>query len=57
MELINQLDQTIAFDENSIRIVGTYEQPWFVARDICKILGIQNNRDVLSLISEKWKKE
>jgi prophage antirepressor-like protein len=57
MELINQIDQTITFNTSSVRIVGTYEQPWFVVKDICKILGIQNNRDVINLIPEKWKSE
>ena len=57
MELINQIDKTMTFDTNSVRIVGTYEQPWFVVKDICKILGIQNNRDVVNLIPEKWKNE
>lgn len=55
MELINQIDQTMSFDKKTIRIVGTYENPWFVVKDICKILGIQNNRDVIKLIPDKWK--
>ena len=55
MELIKQIDETISFNENDIRIVGTYEQPWFVAKDICQILDIKDVSMALNKIPEEWK--
>jgi len=57
MELIKKIDQSFSFDENIIRVVGTYDEPWFVVKDICNILGIKNNRDVTAILPEKWKTE
>ena len=53
--LINTIDQTINFNEQTIRIVGTYDKPMFVAYDICKILGLTNVTDTLRSLPEKWK--
>jgi prophage antirepressor-like protein len=53
--LINTIDETISFNEETIRVVGTYEQPLFVASDICKVLGIANVTDTLKSLPEKWK--
>ncbi|TVP80442.1 MAG: hypothetical protein EA353_03735 [Puniceicoccaceae bacterium] len=40
---------TTAFEGNqNIRVVGTFEQPWFVAKDVCDILGIQNVADTIA---------
>lgn len=57
MELINQIDETICFNENNIRILGSYSEPWFVAKDICNILEIKDNRSALRIIPDKWKGE
>ena len=54
--LINSLDETISFNENTIRIIGTYEQPLFIASDVCKILGLCNITDTLRNLPDKWKK-
>ena len=54
--LINSLDETISFNENTIRIVGTYEQPLFIASDICKILGLTNATETLRTLPDKWKR-
>ena len=43
--LVNIIDETIIFNEETIRIVGTFENPLFVAIDICKILGLKNVTD------------
>ena len=56
MELINKIDQTIMFEKNQVRIIGTCEDPWFVVKDICNILDIKDNRSALRTIPEKWKK-
>ena len=55
MELINNIDETICFNENTIRILGTTGNVFFVVKDICKVLGIINNRDVINIIPDKWK--
>jgi len=55
MELINQIDETILFNNDTVRIIGTYNEPWFVAKDICKILGIGNATEALRNIPEKWR--
>ena len=57
MELIKQIDETITFNENNIRVVGSYDEPWFVAKDICQILDIKDNRSALRIIPDKWKDE
>jgi len=55
MELIKEIDQSINFnDENNIRIVETDKEPWFVVKDVCKILGLKNNRDAVSLLPDNW---
>ena len=50
----NVLD-TFEFDDKIIRIIRHNNEPWFIAKDICDILEISNNRDALSKIPEKWK--
>jgi prophage antirepressor-like protein len=41
-----------AFNTNQIRVILIDGQPWFVAVDICKVLGIANNRDALTRLKE-----
>ena len=55
MELINKIDETITFNNNAIRVLGTYNDPWFVAKDICNILEIKDVSNAIINISEKWK--
>lgn len=55
MELIKQIDQTITFQKNEIRIIGTYNKPWFVGRDICNILNIKDVSMTISKLPEEWK--
>jgi prophage antirepressor-like protein len=40
------------FNTNQIRVILIDGQPWFVAVDICKVLGIANNRDALTRLKE-----
>jgi len=54
--LVNAIDETIKFNEETIRITGTFDKPLFVAIDICKILGLTNVTDILKSIPDKWKK-
>jgi prophage antirepressor-like protein len=55
MELINQIDETIAFNESNIRVIGSYDKPWFVAKDICNILELKDVSNALLNIPDKWK--
>jgi prophage antirepressor-like protein len=55
MELINQIDETFNFNDKQIRIIGTGENPWFIAKDICEILGLKDVSNALLNIPEKWK--
>ena len=57
MDLIKQIDKNLSFNENTIRIVGTLDNPWFVAKDICDILDIKDNRSALRIIPDKWKSD
>jgi prophage antirepressor-like protein len=34
------------FLNGQVRIAGTVEEPWFVAKDVAKILGISNSSDM-----------
>ena len=55
MELIKNIDENFNFQNNIIRVIGAYEQPWFVAKDICKILDLSNTTEALKNIPEKWR--
>ena len=55
MELLKQIDETVSFNEKNIRIIGTYEEPWFVAKDICNILELKNITETMKMIPEKWR--
>lgn len=54
-ELINSIDMNLCFNKNNIRVLGTPENPMFVVKDICKILGLSNVTEVLRNIPDKWK--
>ena len=53
--LINSIDETINFNKETIRIIGTFDKPLFVAKDICKILELSNVTETLRSLPEKWK--
>jgi prophage antirepressor-like protein len=55
MNLLKQIDETISFNENNIRVIGTYQEPWFVAKDICNILELKNVTEAMKIIPEKWR--
>jgi prophage antirepressor-like protein len=52
MELLKQIDETISFNEKNIRVIGTYQEPWFVAKDICGILELKNITEAMKIIPE-----
>jgi prophage antirepressor-like protein len=57
MELIKEIDEQISFENYNIRVLGTYTEPWFVAKDICQILDIKDSRSALRVIPDDWKAE
>ncbi len=55
MELIKSIDETFKFDDKVVRVLGTYVNPYFIAKDICNILGLKNITEMLRNIPEKWR--
>lgn len=55
MNLITTIDQKLLFNKQEIRIVGTTNDPMFIASDICKILGLSNVSQALTIIPNNWK--
>jgi prophage antirepressor-like protein len=47
--------KVFTFDDKPIRTVGTYENPWFVVKDICDVLDIKKIDSSIRNIPEKWK--
>ena len=43
--MINLTD--FSYDSQRVRVAGTFEDPLFVAKDVCAILGLENNRRAL----------
>jgi prophage antirepressor-like protein len=54
-DLVNAIDMSLAFNEQTVRVVGTSDNPMFVVKDICNILGIKNITDVSKIVPEKWR--
>ena len=52
MELVNVIYEKFKFNNKEIRVIGTYDKPWFVAKDI---LGLSNITESLRNIPAKWK--
>jgi prophage antirepressor-like protein len=40
------------FQDHVVRVVDRNDQPWFVASDICRVLGIANSRDAVSSLED-----
>ncbi|EIL83139.1 BRO family protein [Bacillus altitudinis] len=52
---MNQLQQIFNYQDQEIRTIIKDGQPWFVAKDLCEVLEIKNNRDALSRLDEDEK--
>ncbi|WP_406846052.1 BRO family protein [Bacillus safensis] len=52
---MNQLQQIFNYQDQEVRTVIQDGQPWFVAKDLCEVLEIKNNRDALSRLDEDEK--
>lgn len=44
---LDHLNKILTYNNKSVRIVGTNEDPWFCGRDVCEILEYEKYRDVL----------
>ena len=43
---------TYNFESHAIRTLSINDEPWFVAKDLCETLGIQNSRQALANLDE-----
>ena len=43
------------FNGHHLRVFGTYEEPWFLANDVCKVLEIANPRHAVSRLDDDEK--
>ncbi|MDZ8106122.1 MAG: Bro-N domain-containing protein [Nostoc sp. DedQUE12a] len=43
------------FESHEIRFVGTADNPWWVAADVCKVLDIRNSRDAIAKLDDDEK--
>jgi prophage antirepressor-like protein len=55
MELIKRIDEHFNYTNKEIRVVGSSDEPWFVVKDICQILGLKNTTDAIGNIPKKWR--
>ena len=46
---------TFNFEESSIRVVSINNEPWFIAKDVCDAIGIDNNRKALLALDDDEK--
>jgi len=51
-ELINAIDKSLDFNEQNIRVLGTHEDTWYIAKDICVMLGFKNVTEALRNVPE-----
>ena len=54
-ELINSIDMNLKFNNNSVRVIGTSDNPMFLVKDICDILDIKNISHATAKLPEKYK--
>ena len=44
--------QVFTYEQNEIRTVGHGNDIWFVAKDVCDVLGIKNSRDAINILDD-----
>ena len=52
---MSEIFHSFNFEGVEVRMVGTPEEPEWVAKDVCKALGIKNSRDLISRIPDREK--
>jgi len=43
------------FEGHNLRVTGTPDEPWFVAKDVCDAIGVGNSRQALSYLDDDEK--
>lgn len=46
---------TFNFENSVIRVIAVNGEPWFVAKDVCDAIGIDNNRKALLALDDDEK--
>lgn len=49
------LPQIFMYQSKQVRTVMKNDEPWFVAKDVCEVLGISNHRDAVSRLNVSMK--
>ena len=49
------LPQIFSYQQKQVRTVSKDGEPWFVASDVCKVLGIRNHHDAVTRLNDKMK--
>lgn len=52
---MNELQKVFDYSGNVVRTIIQNEEVWFVAKDVCEILGITNSRDAVSRLKDSQK--
>ena len=47
--------QVFTFNNQDVRFVGTSDDPWWVAADVCAVLEIRNSRDAIARLDDDEK--
>ena len=42
-----ELSTAVMFEGSNVRVLGTTIEPWFIAVDVCRVLGYSNTRDAI----------
>ena len=57
LEAVQEVSLFTNIDFGDVRaFIDDSNIPWFVAADVCNVLGINNSRDTLAKVLEKWEK-
>ncbi|CCA61374.1 anti-repressor Ant [Diadromus pulchellus ascovirus 4a] len=56
------LDEVFSFHDNSVKMVGTLDQPWFKAKDVLKVLGYSEEKSatkshIQRCVPDRYKKD
>ena len=52
--LIDAIDMNLTFNEQTVRVFGSFEEPLFVLKDICQILGLSNPSKTLENVDKDY---
>jgi len=47
--------QEFNFDGNNVRVITINGDPWWVLKDVCDVLGIDNQRNVAAILEDDEK--